>query len=1019
MKRKLALLLASVMAFSALPMTAYAATKGTMTSTPNNAPKYSLLYENDLTGKAGTFDSKLDLDGLEYFQKGGYLKITVSDTIPAGGSINLELTNGEFFFKQLDDVASPTINPSTATGIGSRNPSSATGVSYVTKTATWVDNAGVIQLATNSEVTTSGTYALPSGHVPPTSATKEYFIFPVLTVPAIVDALERTGTSQDTSDDDYVSVTGVMGTAVQYDGTKADKELKIAGITPPPGTVLFNAEAVPTKKSSKDMSSRWTADAAEAVFGDRKAATYNTNNGIYLESSMTYVRYGKYDTSGTVNHYSDAPYVMQMSSNSYKSATLMVTDELKDGDEILVPMVVRTTSDQDVSVLITGNNVSRNNYIVANSSSGKTKVTTTVETGRTEFELGSIKIAESRLASIKDGSGFTLTAPKGYYFDAKKLEVHTNLGIRWSGRGSAGLGTAGTDYKMSLSKDDTVLTIENLKIVPSDSNDTTGSIVLTKLVLLADNEDRVSDGKELSLTIKDVASTNESFTEETFKVAKVNDYGIKLELVDKKVPEFISGRLEGNVSINAAGVYSDNIDKDNHLAAKVKFSETAPNSWWAGHETVFSLPEDVTIMKAKISKIDKINEKTALLESGVGSGVSYNTRKTIGKVKVYDNEMTLNRLTVPTGDKASFEMELWLSIAVDFEGDIDLAVKGSTYKEDAAKVTIAKTIKPIEVKATVSDVQVGYQYFSVGDFEITETKAGNLLKDRYVNISVTDGISVDMNIANGFKWEISEGDIEIDKVTTRNILGVSNTTGSSEGQLSFRIKSESDKASTIKFSNVQVKVDRNVPYSNVSNSDDRGINIVVWGDAVANNYYGLHKGKAATSSADGINLNDTFDVPGISAKYINVTTIADPTQAQYKNVVKVTIGNPVIKINDVDFSMPVAAYISTASNSTMVPVRFIANALGLDENAVKWDDKARTVTVDATNRIIQFQIGNTNYLVNGVSVPMLSPDGLPVAAEINNERAFVPMRAIGEAFGITVGWDDATSTATYNAPVQK
>ena len=273
-----------------------------------------------------------------------------------------------------------------------------------------------------------------------------------------------------------------------------------------------------------------------------------------------------------------------------------------------------------------------------------------------------------------------------------------------------------------------------------------------------------------------------------------------------------------------------------------------------------------------------------------------------------------------------------------------------------------------------------------------------------------------MEIAKGFTAKVTEGDLKISNVTTSSVLSTRpNANTKTEGQITFEIDRESDEASTISFSNVQVKVSRNVPYSNLSASEDRGIDLVVWGNAIAQNYYQL----AENDETKFVNQNDLFTVPGVSAKYINVVTVANDASSEFKNTVKVTIGNPVIKINDQDFTMPVAAYVSTASNSTMVPVRFVANALGLADETVKWDDANKTVTVDAGTRIVQFQIGNTNYLVNGVSVPMVSPDGLPVAAEITSERAFIPFRALGEAFNVTVGWDAATSTATYNAAEAK
>jgi len=551
-----------------------------------------------------------------------------------------------------------------------------------------------------------------------------------------------------------------------------------------------------------------------------------------------------------------------------------------------------------------------------------------------------------------------------------------------------------------------------------------GVLYLDKVILVAEDEENIKTG-DVNLKIEN-SSSSTVFTEESFKVATASDYTINLARTKDAIPTLVSGRLEGSSfyaskSDKSFANMDDDIADDYHKAARIKVSEKIPAAWWAERTTKLTLPEDVTILKAKFDKITNLDEtsKTDLQAGTAGNATYYNTQKKVGKVTVDDNELTITNLKVVTDKKASFELDLWLGMAANFEGDIDLTLSGSAVEkstnEEYPKVTIAKAIRPVEVKVDkVSEVQVGYQYFTVSDFSITETAAGNLLKGREVRVSITDGISIDMEIAKGFTAKVSEGDLKISNVTTSSVLSTRpNATTKTEGQITFEIDRESDEASTIAFSNVQVKVSRNVPYSNLSASDDRGIDLVVWGDAIAANYYQLD------GNDEPINQNDLFTVPGVSAKYINVVTVANDASSEFKNTVKVTIGNPVIKINDQDFTMPVAAYVSTASNSTMVPVRFVANALGLADETVKWDDANKTVTVDAGTRIVQFQIGNTNYLVNGVSVPMVSPDGLPVAAEITSERAFIPFRALGEAFNVTVGWDAATSTATYNAAEAK
>lgn len=742
--------------------------------------------------------------------------------------------------------------------------------------------------------------------------------------------------------------------------------------------------------------------------------TYDPAAGSYDEGSKVYTR----TAAGEV------PYTLSIGSG-LTTATVRISANANSGASIYIPIVVELVGDKDeyrIRVSDAGNTtISETSHVFASKADGKTKayVKDTV-TARSQFELKRIIIEEKKLASIKDGS-FYLKAPKGYEFTSvSKIKIGIEPGL------SGNISASTVDYDDRRDKIDHSTLLFNIKGI-NQSTDVKGALYIEGVVLVAEDEETIKTG-DVNLTIDNYGSST-IYTEESFKVATASDYTIELKRTKDAIPTLVSGRLEGNVKYadnkKAFAGMDDNLDDEYHKAARVKVSEKIPAAWWAERTTKLTLPEDVTILKAKFDKITNLidDSKTALQEGTTGDkdAIYYNTQKKVNRVTVDDNELIITNLKIEKDKKASFELDLWLGMAVNFEGDIDLTLSGSAVEkstnEDYPKVTIAKAIKPVEVKVDkVSEVQVGYQYFTVSDFSITETAAGNLLKGKEVRVSITDGISIDMEIAKGFTAKVTEGDLKISNVTTSSVLSTRpNANTKTEGQITFEIDRESDEASTISFSNVQVKVSRNVPYSNLSASEDRGIDLVVWGNAIAQNYYQL----AENDETKFVNQNDLFTVPGVSAKYINVVTVANDASSEFKNTVKVTIGNPVIKINDQDFTMPVAAYVSTASNSTMVPVRFVANALGLADETVKWDDANKTVTVDAGTRIVQFQIGNTNYLVNGVSVPMVSPDGLPVAAEITSERAFIPFRALGEAFNVTVGWDAATSTATYNAAEAK
>lgn len=84
------------------------------------------------------------------------------------------------------------------------------------------------------------------------------------------------------------------------------------------------------------------------------------------------------------------------------------------------------------------------------------------------------------------------------------------------------------------------------------------------------------------------------------------------------------------------------------------------------------------------------------------------------------------------------------------------------------------------------------------------------------------------------------------------------------------------------------------------------------------------------------------------------------------------------------------------NNRTMVPVRFISEALGA---VVGWDEATRTVTIAKDGLEIVLTIGSPVAKVGGVERWM---DSVPV---IKNDRTMVPVRFVSSFLGANVEWD--------------
>ena len=82
-------------------------------------------------------------------------------------------------------------------------------------------------------------------------------------------------------------------------------------------------------------------------------------------------------------------------------------------------------------------------------------------------------------------------------------------------------------------------------------------------------------------------------------------------------------------------------------------------------------------------------------------------------------------------------------------------------------------------------------------------------------------------------------------------------------------------------------------------------------------------------------------------------------------------------------------------------MRAIFEALGA---VVSWDEATNTATGVKDGVTVSVQIDNQQMYKNGVAIP------LDVPARLIADRTMVPARAVGEAFGADVAWDDAAST---------
>lgn len=122
-----------------------------------------------------------------------------------------------------------------------------------------------------------------------------------------------------------------------------------------------------------------------------------------------------------------------------------------------------------------------------------------------------------------------------------------------------------------------------------------------------------------------------------------------------------------------------------------------------------------------------------------------------------------------------------------------------------------------------------------------------------------------------------------------------------------------------------------------------------------------------------------------------------------EKLIKLTIGQMGASVDGSPYSLDAAPFIDAEAGRTLVPVRFVSEALGAN---VVWDPETRQVTITDEDKEIVLTIGSTEVQVNGVKqtidcAPMLLPG-----------RTFVPLRFVSETLKAEVDYKAETGEIT-------
>lgn len=483
---------------------------------------------------------------------------------------------------------------------------------------------------------------------------------------------------------------------------------------------------------------------------------------------------------------------------------------------------------------------------------------------------------------------------------------------------------------------------------------------------VVDDADKDADGKFQTTSVASIWELPLQFEVDDDTKVKPGDVIVKVSgETDANVTELVVGEYgEYGASIEVSSVKTLFAGQDDQELGEIRIKEGLKESLIEGRTILLTLPEEARWQEEWATVVDggDVDDADESWSVKADSGVSL---RFVGYTGT-DNRTAKFEVVGKSSDEATIKLkDVKIAVRPDYEGPIEIEVSGSAGV--TGKVKVADVVRPVDVKVeNLRNVIIGATNQQAGDIVITEKAAGALDDDDNDKLIVE--LPSGVKFAKLPKVEVTSGDLSLGTVKLN----------STETALEISIEGKSTKASTIRISDVALKVDRTVAEGNV--------NAEIKGSAV-------------------MTTHTYEDWTGYDyAAKVSIANVVTPAPSDQKATVVFTVDNTKYTVNGVEKTADVAPYIK--DGRTFLPVRYVAEALGVSSDNILWDAATKTVTLFKGDRVVKLKIGSKVLYVNGTAITM------DVAPEIKNGRTMLPIRWVGTALGVTVEWDEQARTVT-------
>ena len=573
----------------------------------------------------------------------------------------------------------------------------------------------------------------------------------------------------------------------------------------------------------------------------------------------------------------------------------------------------------------------------------------------------------------------------------RELKIESNVGDFKVGQRFELKLSAGFEFNKLVGKGDTYGTpatedtTSKYKVIDNGKGERTAVIEVTDatdtITVKADNlvisADTAKVGAECKLTVQAVKGTaGFNDTADAIVVAKVVADAIEVSVdEDEDVPVIYSGVNVANEGIT---------DDSDHKALEVTIKEPTAGTLDAKKVLTMELPDGVYVTNVESNDDFDADE--------VAFAAAYKK----GDYEKFEFARRTLDATEEGQDAGELKFTLTLVAEPGFTGDVTLKVDGAGL-DKAQEVKIAKFVAPYTVEASQNNLIIDYRNTKIPTNIVVKEAEDGLWKKNSQFVFGVDKFEDD-DFENDATYTVDDkSDLEVKTI---------------KDKLGFKIDKESaDDAATVTISNISLYMSRNL----AAGAYDLQLN-TTGSDAFMKQAILAPAGVDADEATVKYQYydNDAHFDEVVKEGFVNIITAGrDKDDASFTKKVVVPVGEKYIIAGEEQVALDVPAYIS-AAGYTMLPVRAVATALGINNNNVLWNQASRTVTILYGQRIITMVAGQKVVTVNGNTIPASA------TVQIKDGRTLLPMRDLATALGVTdITWDAATKTATMNGNQNK